>query len=35
MSIVGSSAVITRNFINDIGSEVRRRCGLCFGEKVP
>ena len=25
-------AVITRNFINDVGSEVRRRCGLRFGE---
>ena len=24
-------AVITRNFINDVGSEVRRRCGLRFG----
>ena len=32
LSIVGSSAVITRNFINDVGSEVRRRCGLRFGE---
>ena len=30
---VGGSAVITRNFINDVGpSEVRRRCGLRFGE---
>ena len=32
LSIVGGSAVITRNFINDVGSEVRRRCGLRFGE---
>ena len=29
--IQGGSAVITRNFINDVGSEVRR-CGLRFGE---
>ena len=35
MSIVGGSAVITRIFINDVGSEVRRRCGLRFGEQVP
>ena len=32
LSIVGGSAVITINFINDVGSEVRRRCGLRFGE---
>ena len=32
MSIVGGSALITRNFTNDVGSEVRRRCGLRFGE---
>ena len=30
--IVGSSAVITRNFVDDIGSEVGRRSGLRFGE---
>ena len=29
---VGGSAVITKKFINDVGSEVRRRCGLRFGE---
>ena len=32
LSIVGGSAVITRKFINDVGSEVRRRSGLRFGE---
>ena len=32
LSIVGGSAVITRNFINDVRSEVNRRCGLRFGE---
>ena len=32
LSIVGGSAVITRNFINDVGSEVRRRFGLRFSE---
>ena len=31
LSIVSGSAVIARNFINDVGSEVRR-CGLCFVE---
>ena len=30
--IVGGSAVITRNFVDDIGSEVERRSGLRFGE---
>ena len=34
MSVVGDSAVITRNFVDDFGSEVgRRRCGLRFGGK--
>ena len=31
LSIVGGSAVITSNFINDVGNELRRRCGLRFG----
>ena len=35
MSVVGSSAVITRTFVSDIGSEVGRRRGLRFGEEVP
>ena len=26
MSVVGGSAAITRNFVDDIGSEVGRRC---------
>ena len=30
--IVGGSAVITRNFVNIIESEVGRRSGLRFGE---
>ena len=33
--LVGGSVVITRNFVDDIGSEVGRKSGLRFGEKVP
>ena len=35
MSVVGGSAVITRNIVNDVGSEVGRRSGLRFSEEVP
>ena len=34
LSVVGGSTVITRNFVDDIGSEVRRRSGPGFGEKI-
>ena len=35
LSILGDSAVITRNFVDAFGSELGRRCGLRFGEDVP
>ena len=34
LSVVGGSAVLTRNFKDEIGSEVGRTIGLRFGEKV-